>query len=225
MSVRMKCWLGVALLTSFSAMSSATSTSADVGVDDTIAFVEIANSKDVARYRVGSSNDVLRVKQMASQATNPAQELEGILTSLRTKQTARKQAAASIGGHSNPPLRWADVSPDNGLVFAGVQDPSMSAATAGTISRYPGIEPLMRIESPGRICDAMWSQDSRSIAVLEVVESMKRTPWGLLAALSGHPIELQTFYLRLINVDKRSEVRVKVAEDVENGAAEVRSRP
>jgi hypothetical protein len=50
---------------------------------------------------------------------------------------------------------------------------------------------------------------------------MSKTPWALFAALSGHPIELQTYFVRTLAVRSGEKLAVKIADDVENGEAEL----
>ena len=147
----MRVWRLVSLTSSLLLISSATCAFAEVGADRTIALVEIATFDQSMAYNVASSNGVVRVMRVASQSTDQTHMFANVLANLRTKLIARSQAAVSIDGRIDQPIKWADVSPNNGLVFAGVQDPRLSAVTSGTIFKVPGLEPLMHVESAGRI--------------------------------------------------------------------------
>jgi len=86
--------------------------------------------------------------------------------------------------------------------------------TSAIIYRTADLFNVMRIESVGRIRDLLWSANSKWLTVLESTDRMEKTPWGLLAEVSGHPIELQTSYVTRIDVETSSILRVKIADDV-----------
>lgn len=196
---------------------------AEEPVDRPIGFVEIASNKQFEVYKVTRSRGAISVTSIHSRSPTIEQgSIADVTSSVVKRRYADRQAAAMIPGSAEHAFKWANLSPDKSCVLVGFQDPSVSAMTSAAVYRVAGLELIRHIEPEGRISDSLWSQDSKLVMILEVTERAKKTPWGLLAALSGHPIEIQTFDLRVVDVESKSEVRVKVADGIENGQAELR---
>lgn len=197
---------------------------ADNEADQDIAFVEIANYKEIVEYKISLPEGPATLVA-AHQYTEGQNDRLGILVeSIVAKQRASKQAAASIKDSDGQSIKWAKFSPDNRLVLAGFEDPSLSALTSATVYKTSDLKAIMQMKMDGRIRDSLWSANSKSLIILESTERMKKSPWGLLLALSGHPIEINTFNLRLINIDYKSDVRISIPGDYENPDAELRSQ-
>jgi hypothetical protein len=195
-----------------------------MNADDNVVYAEIVNYLQAVEYRIAPHGAPTQVAVHPYTNGQP-DALARIIANISAARSARRQAAAMIHGQAGQSIQWADLSPDNRLILAGFQDPSVSAMTSATVFRVSDLTPILRVNAEGRIRDSLWSQDSRTLTILESTEHMKKTPWGLLAAISGHPIELQTYYVRRLDIDTRSDVRVRIADDIENGEAELRSHP
>jgi hypothetical protein len=188
-------------------------------------FVEIVNYARSSEYEIVFSDGSPIVTMVTSLANRQDDSLATIVSSISLTRSSQRQTAASLQGHSSQPIKWASFSPDSQFVVGGFKDPSVTVITSATVFRAADLTPILRIQSEGRIRGSLWSKDSKALAILESTERMKKTPWGLLAAVSGHPIEMQSFYLRRFDIRTRNNVRLKIADDVENGEAELRERP
>jgi hypothetical protein len=188
-------------------------------------FVEIVNYVRSSEYKVTIFDGVPKVTMVNSQTNRQDDPLAKVMSSISSTRSSQRQAAASIQGHFGQPIKWASLSPDGRLIVAGFEDPSVTAITSATVYRAADHTPIMRVQSEGRIRGSLWSEDSKSLTTLESTERMKKTPWGLLSAISGHPIELHAFYLRCFDIGNRSDIRVNIANDIENGEAELHAQP
>jgi hypothetical protein len=190
--------------------------------DQNVVIAWIVNYLQSSEYRIGPGGPPVTL-QPNSDAQRDA--LAKIISSISATSSARRQAAALIQGQAGQIIRWANFSPDGRLVLAGFEDPSVGVMTSATVFRVSDLTPILRVRSQGFIRDSLWLQDSKILAILESTERMKMTPWGLLSALSGHPIQLQTYYIRWLDVDSRSDIRVKITDGVENGEGELHLSP
>jgi len=197
--------------------------------DSTIAqndvFVEIVNYHQSSEYRITFSDGSPKMTILKSPSDGRDDPLARIMSSISSTRSSQRQAAASLAAHLDQPIRWANLSPDGRFVLAGFEDPSFGAMKSATLYRATDLVPIMRISSEGRIRSSLWSDDSESLTILESTERMKKTLWGMLAAISGHPIELTAFYARRVDIATRSNVRVNIADGIENGEAELRAKP
>lgn len=189
--------------------------------DRTVAFVKIVNYEQSVEYRIHSTNGVAEATRLSGQPANSGDPLADVTAAVMESRKTRRQAVSTIRGSAEDSFKWANLSPDGVFALVGFQDPFVSAMTSSTVYRVAGLEPIKRINSEGRILDSLWSQDSKTVVILEVTERMKKTPWGLLAAVSGHAIEIQTLYVRIVNVESGAGSRLKVADGVVNGESEL----
>ncbi|WP_233840420.1 hypothetical protein [Dyella sp. 2HG41-7] len=143
-----------------------------------------------------------------------------LVAHLMEKRVALQRAAATLPSQGRW-LRWACFSPDHQFVLAGMQDQATTAVTEAAVYKVSDMSVIMSIDSGRIIQDFKWSEDSKSLVVLESSEHMSKSPWGLLAALSGHPIELQTYFLRTVLVESRANSSLEITDNIENGEAEL----
>lgn len=183
--------------------------------------VEIVNYVQVAKYRINGENSPILLS--TSPRTADSQDSLGqISMSISATRRARAYEATLLSAQYGRNIKWANSSPDKRFVLVGFEDPSIESMTTANLIRISDFSVILQVKSEGIIRDSLWSPDSKSLAILESTERMSKTPWGLFAAISGHPIELQTFYVRFLDLaPPYNEKRVKVATDIENASAEL----
>ncbi|MDC4206841.1 MAG: hypothetical protein MPW14_17925 [Candidatus Manganitrophus sp.] len=154
----------------------------------------------------------------------PGDPLAEVVKNLVLSRDSRRESAARFRDKSGKPIKWANLSPDNNYALVGFQDPSFENMYSAALMRVSDRHVLYEIKVPGSILDSLWSHDSKVIAILESTEYMKKTPWGLLAALSGHPIKIQTFFVRAVDPISQRETRIKIVDGIENASALLEER-
>lgn len=186
--------------------------------------IKIVNHSQSFEYRITtpSLEPVLIATQ--TRKAGPGDPLAEVVEKLVLSEDSRRESAARFGDKSEKSIKWANLSPDNNYVLVGFQDPSFESMNSAVLMRVSDRHVLYEIRVPGSIRDSLWSHDSKMIAILESTEYMKKTPWGLLAALTGHPIKIQTFFVRAVDPISQRETRIKIAEGIENASALLEER-
>ncbi len=181
-------------------------------------LVEVANYKQAEQYEVDvPSGEVKRL--LVTPQGNTYEGLTNVVAGLSRKRTALRESAKHLQETGLHESKWALVCPDGSLVVFGNQDPN--AITEAAIYRVGGMSPVGRIRAHGRVRDLMWSKDSQTLFVLESTEHLSITPLGMIDALSGHPIELQTYYLRTIGIQTGMDVQLEIVTGIANGEGEL----
>lgn len=188
-------------------------------------FVEIVNYLHAVEYSVTAPPGVPTLVATHLRADGAEDPLGKIQRNISATQNARRQAVALIKGPLGQSIKWVNFSPDNQLLLAGFEDPSTGVMTSATVFRSSDLAAVLRVTSVGEIRDSLWSPDSKRLTILESTERISKSPWGLIAAVSGHPVELQNFFLRLLDIDSHRDELVKVATNIENALAELRAQP
>jgi hypothetical protein len=209
----------VAVLSTFSVARQVDCMAADTSSIGVPLTVEIANSAGVSRYGVMPPDGPVQLLN-AKTSSNGGDSLVRVVARIQEKRRILESTAASVRGATSRPIGWAAFSPDHKLVLAGPENPTLSEITFATVYRASDFSPILSIEGNRRIRDLRWSDDSKALMILESTDRMKKTPWGLLAAVSGHPIELQTYVLLTVNIATQRQSQLQIIEDVTNSDGE-----
>jgi len=183
--------------------------------------VRIVNHQQANLYRISlpTMESFLVADELRKSGT--IDPLAKIIQDVKAKRASRRNAAAGFEGTHSQPIRWADVSPDKKYTLVGFEDPVFESMTTAQLVRKSDGQVVSSVEVEGIIRGSLWLPDSSAVAILESTERMRKTPYGLLAALSGHPIRLQTFYLRLLVPTSAEQARIEVTGGVENATADL----
>jgi len=185
--------------------------------------IKIVNYSQSFEYRITPALEpVLIATQVVK--SGPGDPLAEVIKKLVLSEDSRRESAARFKDKSEKPIKWANLSPDNNYALVGFQDPSFENMYSAALMRVSDRHILYEIKVSGSIHDSLWSHDSKMIAILESTEYMKKTPWGLLAALTGHPIKIQTFFVRAVDPISQRETRIKIVEGIENASALLEER-
>lgn len=182
--------------------------------------VEVANYAQSAEYRYFVPDGPATV--IASRQDPQGEGLKRIISGVAEQHRVGREAAAQLRWKTAPAARWASISPDKRFVLVGFEDPSSDAMKSAALLRASDQSRVAQFESEGVIRYLQWSPDSQFIAILESTARVKKTLWGLLSAISGHPIELETFYVTSISANGQRKSRTRIANGVENGVAKLR---
>ncbi|OGQ35611.1 MAG: hypothetical protein A3G39_01855 [Deltaproteobacteria bacterium RIFCSPLOWO2_12_FULL_43_16] len=95
------------------------------------------------------------------------------------------------------PLKW---SPDGRYLAISLVEGFKITPFELVVIDVAAIEVVFRYKNPGDnwIEDIAWIPDSKTLAVICKSERTGLWPWELLAAIAGHPIPHNSFYLELI---------------------------
>lgn len=217
-----KHFIGVVVVLLMSLLSISNGALGGTGMGQDWLSVEIVNYLQSVEYSMAGPQSTPILVSKHPRADAPLDPLGQISIHISETRGARKQATKLLDSQFGQNIKWANFSPDKRFVLVGLEDPSFESMTSATLFRTADSTVISQVKSEGLIHDSQWSPDSSSVAILESTERMSKTPWGLFAALSGHPVQLQTFYVRFIDSGSHNEKRVKVTTDIENAVAELR---
>jgi hypothetical protein len=185
-------------------------------------LIEIVNHDQLLQYRIISPTlEPVTISTHARKA-GPDDPLAETIKTLKLTQASRREAAKGFKVKFERPVMWANLSPDKNYVLFGLDDPAYQTMHQVVLMRVSDRQVISDFGyiAGSYICDSMWSSDSKMILILGSSEYVKKNPWGILAALSGHPIQMHTFFVDVINpVSALDSRRIKIVEDIENATA------
>ena len=149
--------------------------------------------------------------------------LDGTVTRISEQKVSTKQNDAILPAHLKPTgalSSCADkpeaTSPDGSLV-ATCEGSLNSSGTLVIIDRSTKKELLRWTPTEYRgMRGFVWAPDSKSIAVLNESEHYGKSPWEILAGLSGHPVPRNTVFVELFVVDGWKQAEYVIRKDVIN---------
>lgn len=147
--------------------------------------------------------------------------LGSILKELREKQKERRLAVQTFQGPSSAVPEWAEFSPDCRLVVVGLEDPAVNVQRNISYGHPKPWSEVGRMSFNGDhfIEDVAWSRDSRFLVVVETEERYSKSLRGVLSAISGHPIPLNSLYLTSVEASSGKRERLKLLSDIPYGTS------
>lgn len=130
----------------------------------------------------------------------------------------RKAAVSVVSGPMHN-VQWVSTSPDMRMAVAGYEDPSSGLVTHASLVDLSSAAAPYKLDLVGTISDVSWVPGTHIPLILESTEYMRKSPWGLLAAISGHPIEMQQYFIDIVDPVTHGIQRAKLGGEVENAIA------
>jgi len=181
-------------------------------------IVSISGERVITKYAVDLSP--LGSRQIGAEPWDPDHEqaLIKLLTQRQLRGTAEKGAAATLKSPDKGLVDSACISPDGkyALEFILVPRPPSAPDAETYLVRLRDAAVIARLPAEENFNDCEWLPDSSRIAILEYIEHVSLSPLNLLSALSGHPVQLTTFYLLLVDPVTHAQQRTLIASDVPN---------
>jgi hypothetical protein len=184
-----------------------------------IFHIVIANYLQSLEYSITEQNDDLILIDAKPRIEGEHDNLEEVIDNLQKKERSIQDAAKLLSGKFGASVKWANYSPNKQFVLVGFGDPSKANAISVDLVKVSDFSVISHINLEEEVLDSQWSENSNSLAILESTVRMRKSPWGFFAALSGHPIQLKTMYVRIYDLALNREKKVKVATDIENPVA------
>lgn len=114
---------------------------------------------------------------------------------------------------------WVSMSPDKKMAVVGYGDPGSIRETHVSVMDLSSAATAYPLRLLGEVSDVDWVTGSHTPLVLESTEHMRMSPWGLLAAISGHPIEMKQYFLDTVDSKTHKIHRMILGAEVENAVA------
>jgi hypothetical protein len=114
---------------------------------------------------------------------------------------------------------WASVSPDKKMAVIGYGDLDSMHETHVSMMDLSSAATAYPLRLLGEVSDVDWVPGTHTPLVLESTEHMRISPWGLAAAISGHPIEIRQYFLDIVDSKTYEIHRITLGAEVENAVA------
>jgi hypothetical protein len=128
-----------------------------------------------------------------------------------------RRAASSVVAQRD--VLWVSTSPDEKMAVVGYADPGSIQETHVSVMDLSSAATAYPLRLLGEISDVDWVTGTHTPLILESTEHMRITPWGLLAAISGHPIEMKQYFLDIVDYKTHKIHRIILGAEVENAVA------
>jgi hypothetical protein len=143
---------------------------------------------------------------------------------LQAKRNARVKCAEELPGQFSREATVAEHSSDSLHLFIGVNDPEyVPPAFINKVyvfrARSNVLLKEMRFVDDIYVADLAWSTDRKHVVMLLDQRKIRYSLRGIFRLLSGHPIPLHTFSLRVLNLQSGDIKDIAVCRDIEDGIA------
>ncbi len=104
---------------------------------------------------------------------------------------------------------WALFSSDRKWVVYGFEGVFGSEKLALRVARPDDQRDLYSVADPDLMLECLrWLPDGKSLAILDSKSRLSVTPWGILAAFTGHGMPVSRYTLRIISFDQNDKISV-----------------
>ena len=184
--------------------------------------IAVATDKEVAGYtfKVDGKASAL-ISQPSYQNAAAREDLERIVASLTAKQHERQEEAHNLPFQSVR-LQWALVSGDSRYIVGGDQNPLLGTISSIWLLRRTQGEVLAKIPLDGELSDIRWIEGSDSLVVLSSEEHAVYSLKALFSALSGHPVRMSRFRIRIVTAEGRTVFDTYLPGEILSPCAEFR---
>lgn len=180
--------------------------------------VVVASEQELRRYDLSAGDINPRLTLVSSDPAAVSNGLIAVLSEKAEKRRVRAGHVAVCAPQLAKTVCWAYPSPDGRFVVLGFEDPLCEAPRTAELMNAEHVK-VIEISAIGALDDVWWTPDSRHLVILDRDERYSLTPFGLLAALAGHPVPLNTYWLRIFDACTGTERRTLVAEDLPRTSA------
>ena len=176
-----------------------------------ISNYESTRAFDLTATPDGAMLSVLKITELPGNLS-----LGNTLNAYEQHQRDRRAASSAV-----PPgdVLWASIRPDEKMAVVGYGDLGSMHETHVSVVDLSSAAPAYPLRLLGEVSDVDWVVGTHTPLILESTERMRKSPWGLLAAISGHPIEMKQYFLDIVDSKTHEIHRVILGAEVENAVA------
>jgi len=206
-----------------------TRTRSDRANSDTISIV-VANDYELREYQFIPEKSSTRQTRTCSRQTDPQwrSPWNRVFNLLKAKEDARVKSAQELHGQFSKEATVAEYSPDRLYLFIGVNDQEYvppafinKAQVFRTESRV-SLKEMIFVDDI-YVSDIAWSKDQRDVIMLLEQRTIKYSLWGIFRLISGHPIPLNTYFLRVLDLNTGDIKDTCLCRDIEDGVGVITS--
>ncbi len=179
-------------------------------------LIIVVNREQALEYRVTAESMKPQLLARSSCTARTSDQLAETIRNLKDAREQRRRAAKEVTGARLNSARWATPSPDGVYALIGFEDPAVQATRAALLVRSSDGVVLAEVRPRGSIRDVRWLPGTDTVITLEATERWKKSLSGLLRILLGHPVPMNSFYLRALDAATAREHVFDVVADVEN---------
>jgi hypothetical protein len=177
------------------------------------------NAVYVSNYESTRAFDLTAPPDGAMLSVSKITELPGNLSlgnTLNAYEQHRRDRRAASSAVPPGDVLWASISPDKKMAVVGYGDRGSMDETHVSVVDLSSAATAYPLRLLGEVSDVDWVVGTHTPLILESTQRMRKSPWGLLAAISGHPIEMKQYFLDIVDSKTHEIHRVILGAEVEN---------
>jgi hypothetical protein len=189
-----------------------------------IISIIVANHEQFWKYEFKPDSMLLELVTQAekNKDTNWSDQVVPILKQWDKKNKTQSRLAEKLNAKWASGSKWAERSPGEKYVLVGYEDPMVDARrTLKIFDTSIGVCLKSIKYEDACIEDFVWSPDSKYLLIIEEQERLSKSIEGLLVAITGHPIPLESYTISVLNISSGEIRKLPLAEDIKRGQASI----
>lgn len=213
------CLLLVAIITA--AIAEGALSAVMIANDGGVLIVRIAEADRFAQYMINPSAPETTLLRREIVGAERRKAMGDLMLDLRTRRDAGKVAAQILKLQLSRPIAWVNSSQDGKYALVGFVNANHEGAGSAVLVNLQKDAVLSKYRPEGVVIDSAWSKTTTRIAILEMKQHTSFSPWNMFLAITGHPVEVESYFLEILDPVSGEVKRIPVAEHVLNGSAAV----